>query len=116
MNTEETKDDSYLRNPLPKNEYVGIDEEGMYLQIVPTDNVGTHVDGDGDGDGEVMKMVMGEVMKMVMVMKTMMVMGRTVMVRMVMGVRIWKLMRSWLVMGKITHLMSIMLKMTLQWQ
>ena len=52
MNTEETKDDSYLRNPLPKNEFVGIDEEGMYLQIVPTDNTGKHVDGDGDGGGE----------------------------------------------------------------
>ena len=52
MNTEETKDDSYLRNPLPENEFVGVDEEGMYLQIVPTDNVGKHVDGDSDGGGE----------------------------------------------------------------
>jgi len=59
MNTEEMEDDSYLRNPLPENEFVGVDEEGMYLQIVPTDNVGKHVDGggdeggdeDGDGDG-----------------------------------------------------------------
>jgi hypothetical protein len=31
MNTEETEDDSYLRNPLLENEFVGIDEEGMYL-------------------------------------------------------------------------------------
>ena len=52
MNTEEMEDDSYLRNPLPENEFVGVDEEGMYLQIVPTDNVGKHVDGDGDGGGE----------------------------------------------------------------
>ena len=52
MNTEETKDDSYLRNPLPENEFVGVDEEDMYLQIISTDNVGKHVDGDGDGGGE----------------------------------------------------------------
>jgi hypothetical protein len=55
MNTEETEDDSYLRNPLPENEFIGVDEEGMYLQIVPTNSVGKHVDGDGDGedsDGE----------------------------------------------------------------
>ena len=52
MNTEETEDVSYLRNPLPENEFVGVDEEGMYLQIVPTDNVGKHMDGDGDRGGD----------------------------------------------------------------
>jgi hypothetical protein len=31
MNTEETEDDSYLRNPLLENEFLGVDEEGMYL-------------------------------------------------------------------------------------
>jgi len=31
MNTEETEDDSYLCNPLSENEFVGVDEEGMYL-------------------------------------------------------------------------------------
>jgi hypothetical protein len=52
MNTEGMEDDSYLHNPLPENEFVGIDEEGMYLQIVSMDNVGKHVDGDGDGGGD----------------------------------------------------------------
>ncbi|XP_066344205.1 uncharacterized protein [Miscanthus floridulus] len=46
------EDDSYLHNPLLENEFVGVDEEGMYLQIVPIDNVGKHVDDDGDEGGE----------------------------------------------------------------
>jgi hypothetical protein len=37
-NTEED-DDDYLRNPLPENEYVGVDEEIMYLDIVPVNEV-----------------------------------------------------------------------------
>ena len=52
MNTEEMEDDSYLRNPLLENEFVGVDEEDMYLQIISTDNVEKHVDGDGDGGGD----------------------------------------------------------------
>jgi hypothetical protein len=58
MNTEEMEDDSYLCNPLPENEFVGVDEEGMYLQIVPTENMvvcldkGKDMAGDGDGGGD----------------------------------------------------------------
>jgi hypothetical protein len=73
----------------------------MYLQIAPIDDVGKHVDGDGDGhedddgdgednDGEDGDGEDGD------------------------GSEDMKLMRRWLVMGKITHLMSIMIKTTLQ--
>ncbi|CAD6333476.1 unnamed protein product [Miscanthus lutarioriparius] len=34
-NNIEEDDDDYLRNPLPENEHVGVDEEIMYLDIVP---------------------------------------------------------------------------------
>jgi hypothetical protein len=89
----------------------------MYLQIVPTNDVGKHVDGDGDGggegdgggdedgdghedddgdgkdsDGEDGDGEDGD------------------------GSEDMKLMRRWLVMEKITQLMSIMIKTTLQLQ
>ena len=28
-------DDNYLNNPEPQNEHVGVDEEGMYLELEP---------------------------------------------------------------------------------
>jgi len=38
-NNIEEDDDDYLRNPLPENEHVGVDEEIMYLDIVPVNAV-----------------------------------------------------------------------------
>ncbi|CAO2189124.1 unnamed protein product [Urochloa humidicola] len=35
----EPEEDTYLANPLPDNEYVGIDEEGLYLGKEPADDV-----------------------------------------------------------------------------
>lgn len=34
-NSTQTDEDSYLKNPLPENEHVGVDEEVMYLTNVP---------------------------------------------------------------------------------
>ncbi|KAJ1286913.1 hypothetical protein BS78_03G389100 [Paspalum vaginatum] len=31
-------DDKYLQNPEPENEYVGVDEEGMYIDLGPQDS------------------------------------------------------------------------------
>ncbi|TVU05567.1 hypothetical protein EJB05_48734, partial [Eragrostis curvula] len=35
LSIEENEQDDYLRNPLPENEHVDVDEEGMYLQMEP---------------------------------------------------------------------------------
>jgi hypothetical protein len=37
-------DDEYLANPEPENEFVGVDDEGLYLQIAP--QTGFSLDGD----------------------------------------------------------------------
>ena len=34
-NNIELDEDDYLRNPAPQNEHVGVEEEAMYLKIVP---------------------------------------------------------------------------------
>jgi len=34
-NNIELDEDDYLRNPAPQNEYVGVDEEAMYLETLP---------------------------------------------------------------------------------
>ncbi|XP_044950499.1 uncharacterized protein LOC123400148 [Hordeum vulgare subsp. vulgare] len=45
----EQDDDSYLRNPIPENEHVGIDEENLYLEKEPTPlNVVLFLDNDKD--------------------------------------------------------------------
>ncbi|KAF8780776.1 hypothetical protein HU200_000716 [Digitaria exilis] len=51
-------EDSYLCNPLPENEHVGVDEEVLYLEKAPVEVVAEDNDkecfghGDGEGDGE----------------------------------------------------------------
>ncbi|KAJ1288989.1 hypothetical protein BS78_02G131300 [Paspalum vaginatum] len=44
----EKYDDSYLRNPLPHNEHVGVDEEGIYL-----DNKDYIIDDDSEDGSEI---------------------------------------------------------------
>ncbi|CAN6351755.1 unnamed protein product [Urochloa humidicola] len=53
---EEEEEDSYLCNPLPENEHVGVDEEELYLEKAPAevvtqdkDNVLLSENESGDG-------------------------------------------------------------------
>jgi hypothetical protein len=50
-NNAEQDEDSYLRNPIPENEHVGIDEENMYLEKEPVPlNVVLFSDKEKDRD------------------------------------------------------------------
>lgn len=49
-NSDELADDNYLRNPLPENEHVGVDDEAMYLEDEPNDAVVVYHEKEQDKD------------------------------------------------------------------
>ncbi|CAN6251217.1 unnamed protein product [Urochloa humidicola] len=55
-NNGQEEEDSYLCNPLPENEFVGVDEEAMYLEKAPEQVVTEDKDNDNfskdEGEGE----------------------------------------------------------------